>query len=195
MNVTIIQGSPRKNGNTATLVAAVAGRLHAGGVALSSAYLHGMELAPCNGCMACQKVEDAPGCVIKDDMQALFQQLLTSDCIVFASPVYCYGFSAQMKLFLDRISCLIKFGPDGAFVSLLAGKSCALLVTAACDPYAGADLVVETYNRIAGAYGMSSLGYIVATDVQGKADLATDSLQARAANLAAAMVAALSAPA
>ena len=186
MQITVIQGSPRKSGNTATLVSSTMERLGAAAPAVDVAYLHGMGIAPCNGCMACQKTADAPGCVIDDGMQPLFEKLLSSDCIVFASPVYCYSVSAQMKAFLDRISCLIKFSNEGA-VSMLAGKHCALIVTAACDAFAGADLVVETYNRIVGAYGMQDLGYVVATEIQSEADLTDKRVTAQCERLAAAM--------
>ena len=104
MQITVIQGSPRKSGNTATLVNSTMERLGAAAPAVDTAYLHGLDVAPCNGCMACHKTADAPGCVIGDDMQPLFEKLLNSDCIVLASPVYCYSVSAQMKAFLDRIS-------------------------------------------------------------------------------------------
>ena len=186
MQITVIQGSPRRSGNTATLVSRTLERLGAAAQCVDTVYLHGMEIAPCTGCMACQKVTHSPGCVIDDDMQQLFERLLSSDCIVFASPVYCYSVSAQMKVFLDRISCLIKLGED-TFVSMLAGKRSALAVTAAGDAFAGADLIVETYRRVVGAYAMQDLGHVVATGVRGRADLARECVTAQCERLAAAM--------
>ena len=70
---------------------------------------------------------------------------------------------------------------------MLKDKRCALIVTAAGDAFAGADLIVETYRRIVGAYGMQDLGYVVATEIQSKADLVNERVSSQCERLAATM--------
>jgi multimeric flavodoxin WrbA len=59
-----------------------------------------MDIRPCDGCFTC--LEEGESCVIEDDMVSLSPKLLRADAIVFASPVYWYNISAQLKLCIDR---------------------------------------------------------------------------------------------
>lgn len=101
MKILIILGSPRKKGNTETLVETV----------LSTAleeleaeveYIHLQSLktlSPCLSCAACHKSGE---CIIKDDMIPLYDKVDTADILFLVTPVYFYGPSAQMKTFIDR---------------------------------------------------------------------------------------------
>lgn len=62
--------------------------------------LAGMKIAPCKGCDTCIKAPNR--CVSKDDMEVLQAALNQADTIVLGTPVYWWGPSAQMKLFVDR---------------------------------------------------------------------------------------------
>lgn len=57
----------------------------------------------CIGCLSCQKTMK---CVIKDDVQGITEKVKNADAIVFATPVYYYGMSGQMKTLLDRMNSL-----------------------------------------------------------------------------------------
>ncbi|NQS92441.1 MAG: flavodoxin family protein [Chloroflexi bacterium] len=98
--ILILNGSPRKKGNTAVL----ADQLSAGaievGAEVEQVYLHGLDIRPCDACDYCQ--EGGKGCVISDDMQDLYPKMLAADAIVIASPVYWYNMTAQTKLCIDR---------------------------------------------------------------------------------------------
>jgi len=101
MNVLIILGSPRKNGNSETLAKGV---LEGLGETMSHdpefIYLHGMkDISPCRGCGGCEK---SGNCVINDGMTELYQKVDNADVIFLVTPVYCYGPSAQIKAFIDR---------------------------------------------------------------------------------------------
>ena len=72
-------------------------------------FLHGMKIAPCQSCYACQK-KDSKGCAIDDDMQDIFPKLIAHDAWVIASPVYWFNMSAQTKLFMDRCFALPAYG-------------------------------------------------------------------------------------
>lgn len=101
MKVLVILGSPRKKGNSETLVNTV---LEGLGESLrydaEYVYLHGMkDLNPCRGCGGCEK---SGNCVVKDDMTVLYQKVDDADIIFLVTPVYFYGPSAQIKTFIDR---------------------------------------------------------------------------------------------
>ncbi|MBF9018185.1 MULTISPECIES: flavodoxin family protein [unclassified Oceanispirochaeta] len=100
--IIVILGSPRKNGNTAALAEALANAAVENGADVETVYLAGLDISPCRGCNHCQK-ETSPGCIIKDDMTPLYKKLEESDAIVFASPVYWFNLSAQLKTFIDRL--------------------------------------------------------------------------------------------
>ena len=65
--------------------------------------IRGKEIAFCRGCLACQK---AGRCVIQDDGDIIARKMLTADVLVFATPVYYYEMSGQMKTMLDRANPL-----------------------------------------------------------------------------------------
>jgi multimeric flavodoxin WrbA len=99
--VLAILGSPRKNGNSATLAhRAIEGVCEAGGQC-EAFWLHGMSIRPCQACDACRR-QSEKRCVQKDDMQTLYDALEQADALLLASPVYMFTMSAQLKLFMDR---------------------------------------------------------------------------------------------
>ena len=99
-NILILNGSPRKNGNTAVLAdQLVAGAVDTGATA-EVIRLQDLEIHPCDGCDSCQT--KSGGCVISDDMQDIYPKLLEADVIVIGSPVYWYSMTAQTKACLDR---------------------------------------------------------------------------------------------
>jgi len=98
-NILILKGSPREKGNSSVLADRVAAGAESAGAKVESVYLHGLDIRACDACDLC---EEGNGCVINDDMQALYPKIEAADAIVLASPVYWFTFSAQMKLFIDR---------------------------------------------------------------------------------------------
>ncbi|BBO84691.1 hypothetical protein DSCO28_52570 [Desulfosarcina ovata subsp. sediminis] len=96
-----LQGSPRKNGNTDTLLAAFLEKAAAAGAAVHTVQAARAGVTPCKGCGYC---ETHGTCVIKDDPMSteLFGLLRQADMVVAASPVYFYGVSAQLKVLIDR---------------------------------------------------------------------------------------------
>lgn len=62
-----------------------------------------MQIAPCKGCLACRETGT---CVIRDDHPDLVERLLGYERVIFASPVYFNGVTAQTKLFVDRMETL-----------------------------------------------------------------------------------------
>jgi len=109
--VLIMQSSPRKKGNSATLAEEIAAGAASKGAVVESIFLHQMKIAPCQSCYVCQK-KGSKGCAIDDDMQAIYPKLIEADAWVIASPVYWFNMSAQAKLFMDRCFALPCYGSN-----------------------------------------------------------------------------------
>jgi len=110
-NVLVLLGSPRKRGNSAILAETIAKGAKSVGARVETLFIHGMKIAPCKSCYACQK-PNSKGCSIKDDMQAVYKKLMEADAWVIASPVYWFTVSAQTKLWMDRCFALIPRARD-----------------------------------------------------------------------------------
>ena len=65
--------------------------------------LIGKEIQFCKGCFACQKLGR---CVIKDDVNAIMGKVLEADVVCWATPIYYYEMSGQMKTLIDRLNAL-----------------------------------------------------------------------------------------
>jgi len=91
--------SPRKSGNTEILVAEAlnGARNEEADVELFS--VSGKEIKPCDGCQTCIRTSE---CHINDDMQTIYRELEETDGIIFGTPIYFYGMSAQLKAIMDR---------------------------------------------------------------------------------------------
>ena len=107
-----VLGSVHANGNTAKMMASfISGAQEAAqakGVKLEVAATLNVarkKISPCTYCMACTK-KPAPGCIIKDDMPAVMDQVLSSDIVVHGVPVWFWGMPAQFKSYLDRYTQL-----------------------------------------------------------------------------------------
>jgi multimeric flavodoxin WrbA len=103
--VLVLLGSPRKEGNSAILAEQIIRGAESEGAKVEKIFLHGMKIAPCQSCYACQKA-GSKGCAIDDDMQPIYQKLIKNDAWVIASPVFWFNMSAQTKLFMDRCFAL-----------------------------------------------------------------------------------------
>jgi len=103
MKIVAILGSPRKGGNTETLLDLALGEAQEKGVLTNKIALRDKSIAPCDGCQAC--VETGK-CVIEDDAQEIYQAMLESDGIMWATPVYFWSMTSQTKTLMDRTYAL-----------------------------------------------------------------------------------------
>ncbi|MFO8013151.1 MAG: flavodoxin family protein [Phycisphaerae bacterium] len=119
-HIVVLQGSPHREGNTAALVGHLADAARAEGATVEVFHLHDMAISPCTGCEGCHK-EGADGCVIDDRMNEIYPKLRAADAIVFASPIYFFMMSAQLKTALDRCYALVPLAGESALVGKRVG--------------------------------------------------------------------------
>ena len=101
--VIVVTSSPRKNGNSETLANSFAEGAKAAGNEVLQVAVRDLGLQFCTGCMFCQSHDR---CVLGDGMNALYSKFENADVLVFATPVYYYAVSGQLKTFLDRLNPL-----------------------------------------------------------------------------------------
>lgn len=101
MKILALIGSPRKKGNTDILVEELLKGCKKKGHKSEKIYLYDYEIAPCIDCGNCRKGNYV--CTQDDEMQELYPKIQDADLIIFGTPLYWYGPSGQMKLFMDRM--------------------------------------------------------------------------------------------
>ncbi len=164
--ILILAASPRKNGNTNSIVKVVTEEFAEAEDEVSCEVidLNDTDIKPCQSCRCCQTDWDDYFCVQEDDLttadnfedgESLFDKINAADMLVFATPVYSWYCTPPMKTLLDR--CVYTFnkyyddvsGTHGGErgPSLWAGKKAALITTCGYPPEKGADLLAEGLRR------------------------------------------------
>lgn len=105
--VLIISSSLRKGSNSESLADEFARGAADAGNDVELISLRGKDIRFCRGCLACQKTQK---CVIADDAPAIVVRMHDADVIVFATPIYYYEMSGQLKTLLDRANPLYTSG-------------------------------------------------------------------------------------
>ena len=142
MKVITIFGSPRKKGNTAKVLSMFENKVEKKHE-VERINITQYKVGGCLGCYKCKEKKSEPGCVQKDDALTIFEKMIQADAIVYASPLFCWSFTSQIKPLIDRHFCLVSGDGTSDHDSLISGKSAALLVTCAgpiegnCDAIQG----------------------------------------------------------
>jgi multimeric flavodoxin WrbA len=108
--VLILSTSLRKNSNSEILAGEFAKGAKKAGHEVEQISLKDKEINFCKGCLVCQTTKH---CVMQDDAEVIAQKMIAADVLVFATPIYYYEMSGQMKTMLDRTNPL--FTADYAF--------------------------------------------------------------------------------
>ncbi len=94
-----VYGSPRRQGNTSHLLRQAVQGARDGGGTVEEVVLRDLKMSPCLEIYGC-KITGR--CVLQDDFQALYDQILQARGLMLASPIFFYTVSAHMKIFMDR---------------------------------------------------------------------------------------------
>ena len=168
--IVILNGSPRKSGNTSALVKAFIQGAESSENIVTEFFLDGMNIHGCKGCFGGHSSRECP-CVQQDDMNRIYPAVRDCDAIVLASPLYYWTMSGQLRTAFDRLFALEE--GDG---NLLRGhdRSSALLMAAEGN---GFDDVVLYYDHLMEHLRWKNLGHVLAGgngdvgDIQGKPEL------------------------
>ncbi|MBR3458783.1 MAG: flavodoxin family protein [Selenomonadaceae bacterium] len=98
-----INGSPRRNENTAQLLKAAMQGAEEAGAKTELVHLYSLNFKGCISCFACKLKNREHGiCAMKDDLSPILEQIKQTDAIVFGSPIYFMNITAGMVAFLER---------------------------------------------------------------------------------------------
>lgn len=131
MNVVTVFASPRPEGNTDRILGWVEQDLRQARHTVERIHLNPLDIRDCAACLACAESADKPGCALHDDVPEIFEKLLSSDAILFASPLYMWGVTGPMKMLFDRTLCFVRGWATPEHRSFIAGKRTAQLITCA----------------------------------------------------------------
>ena len=164
MKVYIILGNTRKKSNTEALARLFADELKTRDVNVVITSLREKLVQTCVGCDGCHSVYDSFGCSIDDDMHKIVDVALTSDLIVFASPIYSWMPTPPLKAVMDRFYALTKYPENAGAFNLLKKQKFAMIATSGDECGKNCDLFDEAVRRMANFANLPYLGYLAALD-------------------------------
>ena len=158
MNIVILQGSPRANGNTAWMAEEYRKAAEAAGHKVTLVDVGHKKIAGCLACEYCHGKGNG-ACVQKDDMQEIYPLLAEAEVLVFATPIYYFTMSAQIQAPIQRIYNMNQPGKL---------KKTALLASSySSNVYDGA---IGEYRGIIGYWGVEDTGIVTAKIDEQKTD-------------------------
>lgn len=168
--IVILNGSPRKKGNTSALAAEFARGAEKAGHIVTEFFLDRMDIHGCKGCFGGHSSRECP-CVQKDDMAQIYPAVKESDVVVLASPLYYWTMSGQLRTALDRLFALEE--GDG---NLLRGNGRASVLLMAAEGH-GFEDALTYYEHLLEHLCWKDLGHVLSGgnmevgDIEGKSEL------------------------
>ena len=158
MNILILQGSPRAEGNTAWMAEEFRSAAEAAGHQVTLVDVAHKKIAGCLACEYCHNKGNGT-CIQKDDMQALYPLMAEAEVLVLASPIYYFTMSAQIQAAIQRLYCV----NNPAKVKKMA----LLLSSYSPDVYDGA---ISEFRDICNYWKVENLGNVTAKIDEQKTD-------------------------
>lgn len=168
--IVILNGSPRKNGNTSELARSFTEGAESAGHTVHEFFLDRMNIHGCRGCCRGNNSKPCP-CVQKDDMTEIYPAVREADVVVLASPLYYWTVSAQLKTAIDRLFALEEGGENQ-----LRGNGKAGILLMAAEGSAFEDSLLY-FNHLMEHLRWQNLGHVLAGgnfavgDIAGKPSL------------------------
>ena len=154
MNILVLTGSPRKNGKSAALAAQFIKGAEEAGHTVARFDAAFKNVHPCTACNSCGM--DGP-CVFQDDFQFVREHIIPADLVAFATPMYYFGFSSQLKAVIDRFYAI-----NG---SIHVAKKAVLLMTYANTSDRQASPIKTHYQILLEYLGWKDVGRIIVPGV------------------------------
>lgn len=161
--IIVLNGSPRKKGNTSALVKAFTEGAGSTGNSVTEFFLDDMNIHGCKGCFGGGKNPDSP-CAQKDDMDKIYPVYKEADIVVLATPLYYWTMSGQLKCAFDRLFAVAECDPNYRNPK----KECALLMAAEGN---GFEETLYWYDRLEKHIGWKSIGKVLCGDVTAVGDI------------------------
>ena len=153
MKILLISGSPHKAGTTSVLIKAFSRGAESAGHEVYHFNAGEKEVHPCIACEKCHSAVSA--CVFRDAFDEIRDVLIEADAVVFASPIYYYGLTAQLKAVIDRFYAINE--------QLRTAKKTALLMACGDNTMESAECAASPF------YGMVDyLGWEIADVIAAK---------------------------
>ena len=153
MKIVVLTGSPRRSGNTNRLAGQfIKGAEEAG----HEVYRFDCEQHKVSPCIACNRCGMNGTCIFNDDFEELRPYLVDADMVVFATPMYYFGFSSQLKTVIDRFYAL------NGQIKGVSKLSAFLMAYANTDPKE-AEPMTSHYHTLLHYLGWKDCGIVVAT--------------------------------
>lgn len=176
MKITVITGSPRKNGNTMAMVEAFIKAAEAKGHEVVRFDAAMMQIGGCRACMTCFKTGKA--CSFDDDFNLIAPHILDADAVVYAMPVYWYSIPAQIKGVIDRVFSMVVGGKQ------VAGKKMGIISCCEENDVTVMDGVKIPLERTAALLEWDVVGEVLIPGVLNEGDIEKTDGCAKAAALA-----------
>ena len=167
MNATCIVGSPRTGGSTACLIDTVIAGMEKAGV---SAKKYNIGEENIRYCLGCKKCYETGGCVQKDSVEKIANDILASDLTVIAAPSYWAGIPGQLKAFIDRCTPYGDTNPNRRGKTDRKGKGIAIAVRAGARQEENA-LLLDAIQHFYGHLGIEIIRRISICETGTLADL------------------------
>lgn len=185
MHYAVLMGSPRKEGNTMSLLRPCLEELGRLGATHALTWLYDLEIRGCTACRACQKDWSVFGCRFHDDAQGVFDAILAADVVLLATPIYSWYCTAPMKALLDRLVYgMNKYYGETKGPALWVGKRLAVVATCGYEPEKGADLFEQGMRRYCKHSKLEYRGMLVERDMGYKSVFMDEEKALRAAAFA-----------
>lgn len=162
--IVILNGSPRRNGNTSELIKAFTEGATQAGHSVTEFFLDGMNIHACKGCFGGGKNPESP-CVQKDDMDQIYPVYREADVVVLASPLYYWSISGQLKCAFDRLFAVAECNANYANPI----KESILLMAAEGNGY---EETLYWYDNLEKHIGWKSIGKVLCGGVMAVGDIA-----------------------
>ena len=165
MKIVVLNGSPHPAGPTSDMVSAfTAGAQEAGHEVKEFKVAH-MNI---RGCMACEycREKELGICCQKDDMQSIYPEILSSDMVVFASPIYYFTLSAQLQAAIHRTYS----------IDIPKNIKKVALIMSSGSPFVYGPAITQYYQSIVEYWGVENAGIFTANGEQNKSREKRDEL-------------------
>ena len=159
MEIVCVLGSPRKNGNSATISKRFCEKAEKMGANTQYYYLNELDFKGCQGCMSCKTKTDY--CVVEDELKGVLEAIAKADILVLASPVYFGTVTGQAKCFVDRTFSFAKpdYRTNPNPSRLPAGKK-AVFITTQGAPEGAFEEIHTNYKNYFKRYGFEESFHI-----------------------------------